>query len=136
MTDAGKVVLDQNGEPLKADTPDIERIRQSMSGEEYEEEDYDEDEEEDENAPRLSLYTFSNPSRLMNVGSNEYAPPEGMVPILVNNPNIVSGMLETSGTSLAKEMVKMIECQRAYSYALKMVNTSDEVESTINSLRG
>ena len=136
MTDAGKVVLDQNGEPLKADTPDIERIRQSMSGEEYEEEDYDEDEEEDENAPRLSLYTFSNPSRLMNVGSNEYAPPEGMEPILVNNPNIVSGMLETSGTSLAKEMVKMIECQRAYSYALKMVNTSDEVESTINSLRG
>lgn len=136
MSDAGKVVLDQNGEPLKADTPDIERIRQSMSGEEYEEEDYDEDEEEDENAPRLSLYTFSNPSRLMNVGSNEYAPPEGMEPILVNNPNIVSGMLETSGTSLAKEMVKMIECQRAYSYALKMVNTSDEVESTINSLRG
>ena len=136
MTDAGKVVLDQNGEPLKADTPDIERIRQSMSGEEYEEEDYDEDEEEDENAPRLSLYTFSNPSRLMNGGSNEYAPPEGMEPILVNNPNIVSGMLETSGTSLAKEMVKMIECQRAYSYALKMVNTSDEVESTINSLRG
>ena len=136
MTDGGKMVLDQNGEPLKADTPDIERIRQSMSGEEYEEEDYDEDEEEDENAPRLSLYTFSNPSRLMNVGSNEYAPPEGMEPILVNNPNIVSGMLETSGTSLAKEMVKMIECQRAYSYALKMVNTSDEVESTINSLRG
>lgn len=136
MTDAGKVVLDQNGEPLKADTPDIERIRQAMSGEDYEEDDYDEDLEEDEDAPRLSLYTFSNPSRLMNVGSNEYAPPEGMEPVLVNNPNIVSGMLETSGTSLAKEMVKMIECQRAYSYALKMVMTSDDVESTINSLRG
>lgn len=136
MTDAGKVVLDQNGEPLKADTPDIERIRQAMSGEDYEEDDYDEDLEEDEDAPRLSLYTFSNPSRLMNVGSNEYAPPEGMEPVLVNNPNIVSGMLETSGTSLAKEMVKMIECQRAYSYALKMVMTSDDVEATINSLRG
>ena len=136
MTDAGKVVLDQNGEPLKADTSDIERIRQAMSGEDYEEDDYDEDLEEDEDAPRLSLYTFSNPSRLMNVGSNEYAPPEGMEPVLVNNPNIVSGMLETSGTSLAKEMVKMIECQRAYSYALKMVMTSDDVESTINSLRG
>lgn len=136
MTDAGKVVLDQNGEPLRADTPDIERIRQAMEGEEYEEDDYDEEEEEDENAPRLSLYTFSNPSRLMNVGSNEWAPPEGMEPTLVNRPNIVSGMLETSGTSLAKEMAKMIECQRAYSYALKMVITSDEVESTINSLRG
>lgn len=138
MTDAGKVVLDQNGEPLKADTPDIEKIRRAMAGEEDEEEDYEDevDEEEDENAPRLSLYTFSNPSRLMNVGDNEWAPPEGMEPVLVDHPNIVSGMLETSGTSLAKEMVKMIECQRAYSYALKMVITSDEVESTINSLRG
>lgn len=136
MTDAGKVVLDQNGEPLKADTPDIERILRAMEGEEGEEDYEDDEDEDDEDAPRLSVYTFSNPSRLLNVGSNEYAPPEGMEPILVNKPNIVSGMLETSGTSLAKEMVKMIECQRAYSYALKMVVTSDEVESTINSLRG
>ena len=30
----------------------------------------------------------------------------------------------------------MIECQRAYSYALKMVTTADEIETTINSLRG
>lgn len=137
MTDAGKLVLDQNGEPLKADTPDIERLRQAMAGEEVDEDNFEDEEDDDEeDSPRLSLYTFTNPSRLINVGSNEYAPPEGMEPILVNNPNIESGVLETSGTSLAKEMVKMIECQRAYSYALKMVTTSDEVESTINSLRG
>ncbi len=136
MTDAGKVVLDQNGEPLRAETPDIERIIRAMEGEDGDDDYEDETDEEDEDAPRLSLYTFTNPSRLMNVGNNEWAPPEGMEPILINNPNIASGMLETSGTSLAKEMVKMIECQRAYSYALKMVITSDEVESTINSLRG
>ena len=102
---------------------------------ENEEEEEDEDLDEEEDAPRLSVYTFSNPSRLISVGDNEYAPPEGMEPILVEHARIESGVLEQSGTDLAKEMVKMIECQRAYSYALRMVMTSDEVESTINSLR-
>ncbi len=140
MTDSGKQVLDQNGEPLRAEVADIERIRARLEGEE--EEDYDEeeeddyDEEEEDNSPRLSLYTFSNPSRLLSVGDNEFAPPEDMAPILVNNPQIMPSALERSGSDLAKEMTKMIECQRAYSYALKMVITSDEIESTINSLRG
>lgn len=131
-------MLDQHGEPLKADVPDIEKmlemLEEDYEPEEEEEEEYDEDEEDD--SPRLSLYTFSNPSRLLSVGANEYAAPENMPPQLVESPNIQSGVLERSGTDLAKEMVRMIECQRAYSYALKMVITSDEIESTINSLRG
>ncbi|MEY8337059.1 flagellar hook-basal body complex protein [Lachnospiraceae bacterium 62-35] len=133
MTDNGKVVLDQNGEWLEADVVDVEKIIRSM------EEDYEEDEEEDEeneDVPRVSLYTFSNPSRLLCVGDNEYTPPAGMDPVLVENPRIQQGAVERSGTDLAKEMVKVIECQRAYSYALRMVTTSDEIESTINSLRG
>lgn len=139
MTDGGKLVLDQNGEPLKADVPDIERMLEMLSEdyepeEEEEEEEYDEDEED--TTPRLSTYTFSNPSRLLSVSANEYEAPEGMDPILVQHPQIESGMLERSGTDLAKELVKMIECQRAYSYALKMVITSDEIETTINTLRG
>ena len=48
----------------------------------------------------------------------------------------VPGMLETSATDIAKEMVNLIECQRAYSYALKMVTASDEIEQTVNTLRG
>ena len=56
--------------------------------------------------------------------------------MLVERAKIVSSALERSGTDLSKEMVRMIECQRAYSYALKMVTTSDEIETTINSLRG
>ena len=35
---------------------------------------------------------------------------------------------------LAQEMVKVIESQRAYSYALRMVQVSDEIEQTINGL--
>lgn len=129
--------MDQNGQPLKADTPDIQRIIEMMQ-EDYEPEEVDEeeDEEEDEDAPKLSVYTFSNPSRLLSVGDNEFEAPEDMQPILIENGNIVPGVLEASGTDLGKELVRMIECQRAYSYALKMVVTADEVESTINGLRG
>ena len=44
------------------------------------------------------------------------------------------GYLEVSNVDLAQELVKVIESQRAYSYALKMVQTSDEIEQTINGL--
>ena len=133
MTDSGKLVLDQNGEPLKAEVTDVEKLKDEMEGE-YEEE--DEEEEYDEDAPRLALYTFSNPSHLLNIGDNEFVPPEGMEAELLERARAVSGMLETSGTDVAKEMVHLIECQRAYSYALKMVTTSDEIEQTVNTLRG
>lgn len=101
----------------------------------YEPDDNDDD-GEDEDAPRVSLYTFSNPSRLISVGDNEYVPPEGMEPELVENPRLITGALEGSATDLSQEMVRMIECQRAFTFALKMVMTSDEIETTINSLRG
>lgn len=122
MTDSNRMVLDANREPIEvgqiADNEnageDLGAIRQSVA-----------------------LYTFNNPSRLMNVGDNEFAPSdEGAEPILIENPVFTTGALESSGTDMADEMVKVIEAQRAFTYALKMVTTSDEVESTINSLRG
>lgn len=133
MTDGGKLVLDQNGERIEADVPDVERLYRLAKGETVEEE---AEEALDEDAPRVSVYTFTNPSRLLSVGDNEWAAPEDMEPQLVEDSNLVTCALERSGTDLAKEMTKMIECQHAYSYALKMVITADEVESTINSLRG
>ena len=44
------------------------------------------------------------------------------------------GVLERSNVDLAQELVKVIESQRAYSYALRMVQTTDEIEQTINGL--
>ena len=49
---------------------------------------------------------------------------------------VKQGLLEMSNTDLTQEFIKVIESQRAFSYALKMVITSDEIESTSNSLRG
>ena len=45
------------------------------------------------------------------------------------------GMLERSNADYAEEVSKVIETQRAYGMALKMVQASDEIETTINSLR-
>jgi flagellar basal-body rod protein FlgG len=48
---------------------------------------------------------------------------------------LIQGKLEMSNADLAEEITKVIEAQRAYGMALKMVQTSDEMESTINALR-
>lgn len=136
MTQSGKLVLDQNQEPLKADVIDTEKLLAEME-EGYEEEYDDYDSEEDENKPKLSLYTFNNPSRLVSIGDNEYVPVgEDAEAILVERPALVGGSLEASGTDIAKELTRLIECQRAFSYAARMVTTSDEIEGVINSLRG
>ena len=138
MTESGKLVLDQNQEPLLLEVKDVDKMQAEME-EDYEEEveeDDDEDDEEDD-SPRVSLYTFRNPSRLASVGNNEYVPmDEGVEATLVEKPLLASGALEGSGTDVAKEYVRLIECQRAFSYALKMVQTSDEITNTINNLRG
>lgn len=49
---------------------------------------------------------------------------------------VKQGLLEMSNTDLTQEFIKVIESQRAYSYALRMVQTTDEIEQTINGLRG
>lgn len=49
---------------------------------------------------------------------------------------VENGKLEGSNVDLAEEISKVIESQRAYSMALKLVLTSDEIETTINGLRG
>ena len=122
-TESNKLVLDQNQQPIEVgQMPD-----QNGAGAE----------DLADIKSRIALYTFNNPSRLMNVGNNEFAPSdEGAEPILLENPTIASSALESSGVSMAEEMVKVIETQRAFSYALKVVTTEDEIESTINSLRG
>ena len=56
--------------------------------------------------------------------------------IRVSDGEARQGFLEMSNADLAEEMTKVIESQRAYGMALKMVQTSDEIETTINGLRG
>lgn len=108
----GKFVLGENGQPIKLD------------------------ENEEAQLQTIGVYTFQNPSRLLSVGDNEYKPANNMNALLVQGANVAQGALEASATDMAKEMVNMIEAQRAYSYAVKMITTSDEITQTINNLHG
>lgn len=136
-TEFGKLVLDQNQEPIELDSEDLEKRLAEMD-EDYDADDYETDDEEDEeDKPRVGVYTFPNPSRLSSMGEQEYVPvTAGNEATLIEKPALAKGALENSGTDVAKEMTRLIECQRAFSYALRMVTTSDEIESTINNLRG
>lgn len=117
-TESGKLVLDREGRRIELEREDG-------------------NEEEEALSLKVGVYTFEHPSRLLNVGNDEFAPAdEDAEPILVENPELAQGALESSGTDMAKEMVRVIECQRAFSYALKVVTTADEIEGTINGLRG
>ena len=55
--------------------------------------------------------------------------------IRMSDATLMRGHLEMSNADLADEITKVIETQRAYQMALRMVQTSDEIESTINALR-
>lgn len=110
VTDAGKFMLDANGQPLRVVDGDATALP--------------------------AVYTFENTNGMLAQGSNEY------VPIAKNGPAAISpgatverGYLEDGNVDLADEMAKTVETSRAYSYTLKMVTTSYEVEDTINNLR-
>lgn len=128
-TDSGKRVLDREGSPYEVD---IKRVTED----EEEEEDEDDEDDDEDDGPKIGVYQFAHPSQLVSAGEGEYKPMEGVTPEVVeNNYILLNKHLEMSGTDMPKEISQMIISQRAYSYALKMVTTSDEIENTINTLR-
>ena len=125
---SGKLVLDADGQA-------IEKPVQAVGTEE-------DDEEPDTQEPaytipyNMAVYRFPVEDGLVRVGEGEYAPvAKNGQPQLDPEAHVYSGMQEASNVELSQEMTAIIESQRAYQYALKMVQTSDEVENVINSLR-
>ena len=53
----------------------------------------------------------------------------------VGDGEAVQGYLEISNADLGNELAKVIESQRSFQYMLRMVTTSDEIETTVNNLR-
>lgn len=111
-TTEGKLVLDTKGQPI--------RVENSTKPENL----------------NVGVYAFPNRNGMLSVGKNEFLPVDkNGAPYLEGNATLRQGFLEVSGVEVAGELAKVIESQRAYSYALKMVQTSDEVIGTINTLR-
>lgn len=90
---------------------------------------------DDEKTLPIGVYTFENTDGMTRVGANRYMPVAKNGAVQKGTGTIVSGSLELSNADLAEQLTKVIEAQRSYSYALKMVQTSDEIESTANALR-
>ena len=110
VNDSGNYVLDQNGNRIRV-------TGGNLSGE-------------------IGVYRFNVLDGMLSVGDNEFLPTEkNGNPILDANAKVKNYALESSGVDLAEEMSRVIESQRAYSYAMKMVQTSDEIVSTVNALR-
>lgn len=84
----------------------------------------------------IGVYGFNILDGMLSVGDNEFAPTaKNGNPFLVEGAELVDHALESSGVNVADEITRIIESQRAYSYALRMVQTSDEIVNTINTLR-
>ena len=111
----GKRVLNMDKEEISYDVKPT-----SYPAEEAEEEEEEELEEGEHDPRAIGVYTFSTMDGIQSAGDNGFVTSaKNGEPILLENAKVVKGSLENSGTD----------------FALEMVQTSDEVESTINSLR-
>ena len=83
----------------------------------------------------VGVFDFANTDGMLRMGDNRYMPVEKNGQVRFGAGTVRQGVLEASNTDLAEEITKVIEAQRTFSYNLRMVTTSDELESTVNNLR-
>lgn len=83
----------------------------------------------------VGIFDYVNYNGMEHLDGTRFMAVEKNGGIRVATGKLIHGKLEMSNADLAEEMSKVIEAQRAYGIALKMVQTSDEIESTINNLR-
>ena len=120
VNQSGYFVLDANGERIST------RVRQGASI------------DNDELTQRVGVFGFDYPEALTPVSGNLYSENEltGEAIVLTEGQyELAQGYLEQSGVSMADEMVNLIAAQRAYQLSARVVQTADELEQTINSLR-
>jgi flagellar basal body rod protein FlgG len=112
VNESGYLVLNSNFGPMQIDTHD--RNQEIIPG----------------------VFDFISKEGILLMGNNLYQPVEkNGEPFLNQNVKLMRGSLEMANVDLAHEMSKVIETQRAYQLSLKMLQTSDEVETTIINLR-
>ena len=86
----------------------------------------------------IQLADFTNPSGLMPLGENMYAEsaasgsPQPGTPGLNGVGSLVQGALESSNVNSVKELVELIETQRAYEMNSKAISTADQMLQYLN----
>ena len=87
---------------------------------------------------RVGVFGFDYAEALTPVSGNLYAENEVTGPaaaLTEGQYELATGYLEQSKVSMADEMVNLIAAQRAYQLSARVVQTADEIEQTVNSLR-
>lgn len=85
----------------------------------------------------VGVFAFSNNEDLIQVGSNLYrVENEDAEYSLLENAKVMKGYLEASNVEISEEMVKLIQIQKSFQLNSNIIKTADEIEQTINSLRG
>ena len=110
ITDKKKLVLDENQNPIRLVDGEL--------------------------TAKPGIFSFANTNGMESVGSTEFVPvAKNGAPRLNGESRLVENYVELSNVNSAQEISDVVIASRAYSYALKMVATSDEIEQTINGLR-
>ncbi len=87
---------------------------------------------------QIGVFQFFNPTRLTPLQSNRYVSNElSGLPIVATegSAEVRSSMLRNSSIEIEAAMADMIVSQRSYQLSARVVQTADENEQTINSLR-
>ena len=90
---------------------------------------------------QLEIANFINPAGLKSMGKNIFMPtaasgqPTSTRPGTLGTGFLSQGQLETSNVNIVDEMINMISAQRAYETNSKVIQASDQMLQTINSLR-
>ena len=113
VNDNGNFVLDENRNPIRV----LDGNAGELSG-------------------QIGVYGFNILDGMQSTGNNEFVPVlKNGEPFLMRDAKLIDHALEMSGVDVADDFTRMIEAHRAYSYALKMLQTSDEIVNTVNTLR-
>ncbi len=84
----------------------------------------------------IGVVTFPNQYGLQPAGGNKYnATTAAGEAVEVIGASVKIGYLESSGVDISKEMVKVIEASKAFSFNSRLVQVADEIEKIVNQLR-
>jgi flagellar basal-body rod protein FlgF len=80
-----------------------------------------------ESVGRIGVIRFEDPKQVLPHGGGLFEAPEDAERESVETPSMRSGMLERSNVDAIREMIDMIEIQRAYDLNQKMIQSIDDI---------
>jgi len=85
---------------------------------------------------QVALYAFPNPGGLTALGDGRYAPNEVSGEAAQDATSLlVQGGLEGSNVDMSTEIAHMMVAQRGFQVNARMLQTIDDLEQTVNSLK-